>query len=819
MTVMKLKKYIFSMVMVGMGACLTTSCDDMLDLANDNIMSATAINNESQTASYVLGIIKKMQAVGVRTNVLGEVRGDLVTTNDYASTDMKDIANFDFSNEEALNNNRFNQPSDYYAIINQCNHFLANVDTAKISSVTGKSIFASEQAQVKYYRAWAYMQLGMIYGDNIPFLTEPVIDQESALNSNNQRYSFAQILDFLKEDINDELLIKEKPSWGNGIGIGNADYKMLFHNGYIVKGDIYLWSAVLKGKGAGEQDAMQAAKYYYKYLQNSKPRVLYNKLRLVETHEADKPYMIAGIDAVLNLDYETVLLMDNTTLTGDGYNMLCKYYNYDESNMIPACVVPSAALDTMSTRTEYCGYYDENGKRDTVYSDLIKFSETNINNHYKGDLRRSAYTESSINSDKVEKVYNAKNSTESVQIGLSRTTDVWLKFAEALNYAGCPYYSNAILSYGVNEDVVNDYVVPRTETSKADFVKEMALFNNISRGTTTMVSADSVSFRVSTILDGRHAGVHSNGAGFTQLNKKYFQEPVPTEEEEINKPVAPKAVPYPGQQPIPVKKPEASYTYFKDTLFFAEHCQIASGKRATNAKTATLVTPPYYKPLDVNSEAAKDFVKVYHDTPEDKALFLDVYSWHTYRNAKMNTRDANPIIADKPMFMPLTYEELATLGEAKSKDYQKDVLDAWTKGLKINPNDVLKYEQYQKDSAEWEANAKAFAQYLEEREQYEQDIYNWNCKLRTAHLESTVEQMDSLILAEQALENAFEGKRYYELMRRALWNKDASYLADPISRRNTPNSPNGEILNKLMDQNNWFLKWSDGAGSVIGPNK
>jgi hypothetical protein len=61
-----------------------------------------------------------------------------------------------------------------------------------------------------------------------------------------------------------------------------------------------------------------------------------------------------------------------------------------------------------------------------------------------------------------------------------------------------------------------------------------------------------------------------------------------------------------------------------------------------------------------------------------------------------------------------------------------------------------------------------------------------------------------MIINEMALEGAFEGYRYYDLMRVALRRGDASYLADPVSRRN--GERDAALYEKLSNTDNWYLK-------------
>ena len=63
--------------------------------------------------------------------------------------------------------------------------------------------------------------------------------------------------------------------------------------------------------------------------------------------------------------------------------------------------------------------------------------------------------------------------------------------------------------------------------------------------------------------------------------------------------------------------------------------------------------------------------------------------------------------------------------------------------------------------------------------------------------------VEDLIITEMALEGAFEGNRYYDLMRVAMRRGDNAYLADPISRRS--GIVDEALRSKLMDSKNWYL--------------
>ena len=94
--------------------------------------------------------------------------------------------------------------------------------------------------------------------------------------------------------------------------------------------------------------------------------------------------------------------------------------------------------------------------------------------------------------------------------------------------------------------------------------------------------------------------------------------------------------------------------------------------------------------------------------------------------------------------------------------------------------------------------------------EYYQMPYNPDIKDPAQQLAWQQDKVEEMIIDEGALEFAFEGHRYYDLLRVALRRNDPSWLANKIQGRNGK-APSGVSVD-LTDKNNWFLHWKGRIG-------
>ena len=498
----------------GLGGLLT-SCSDFFDQDSTYIIDAKKdhLNNATDTIYSLTGILNKVQAIADRTILLGEARGDLVTVTDATPADLRAVANFSIDDD-----NKYNNPLDYYAIINNCNYFIAKADTA-LKNNRNQFIFKNEYAEVKAIRAWTYLQLVTTYG-RVPFVTEPIMTKEESERS-YPMYDIKQVCNyFLNEDnlkslVNDDLSDNDKlPDYGI---IKSLPSRNFFFPIRLVIGDLNLWAENYK----------EAAKYYHDFIiyRNGRNGIYPTQVDVVawmdtqwNGYRKTWPKIFTDTETSSARDNELITMIPMDSIPSEGnYSELRNVFNTNAQNNYQASLVPSVKIQKLSDDQKYC------------FNDLgnVTYAPSNIygNKKMTGDLRLSQIWTSTENyhnpttGGTYTYQYIDKYSTKHVHI--YRRTLVYLRLAEALNRAGYPRYAFQILSSGVNTEVLQDSVIPHYRADSLIIMRDYNFPGTRQSDPANAYVANSSPYRD---FDVNTIGIHSRGCGFTPANE-YYQMP------------------------------------------------------------------------------------------------------------------------------------------------------------------------------------------------------------------------------------------------------------------------------------------------------
>ena len=482
---------------VGGGLLALTSCSDFLYDASDQVIYAEdhALDSDADTLWSVAGIMNKLQVLADRTILLGEMRGDLVSPTQYASADLRQMSLFTVDGS-----NKYNQPRDYYAVINNCNFFIARADTA-LRNNRNELIFMKEYAAVKAFRAWTYLQLTLNYGQ-VPFITDPILTKADA-ERDYPMYTIDDVCRYFITDITPYADI-EMPGYNT---IRGTDSRLFYYPIYVLLGDLYLWSGQYRA----------AAESYYKYIStrngtNAAYPISTNAVRFFNSDShwlstsdswSGSAFMIES--SMSNAELITMIPGDSIPSEGN-YSELRDLFNTNDNNDYHASIVPSQTIIDLSAAQKYCHY--------TTGGEFV-YAPEGLTGNRTGDLRLQAVYKTLENTNLV---VNGKRITNystiekyySRNVHLLRRAMVYLRLAEALNRAGFPRFAFQILKTGVNNSIIESEVVPYYPAD-ADWLRSFNFPNN-----TYVLETTAGATSENTL------GLHSRGAGYTAYNDSYL---------------------------------------------------------------------------------------------------------------------------------------------------------------------------------------------------------------------------------------------------------------------------------------------------------
>ena len=478
------------------------SCGKMLEMDSEMVEFASdnKLDTPEDTLYSVMGIIRQMQVVADRTMLLGELRGDLMQLTPEASTDLQKVVAVPASDETSI----YNNISDFYAIINNCNYFIANVDPN--AERMSKKYFRNEYIAVKVFRAWTYLQLAKIYG-RVPLVLEPLLSIEEAQNAVNSQYVDMQdICNYFISDLSQYVGAKddaevEFPQYG---AVNGFDSRKFFIPLRVILGEMCLW--------AGRYT--EAATYLHDYLTRTKNPIYTGAGAMSWVVSADLDFSKASIGNSFTDDLTEAGARENISLipmeTSEFYgvkSLVNNVYNSTLNNNYYAQAVPSEAMKQISKAANFVleiAITATNKDTVTAPKDNLPFPNS------AGDLRLyGSYRHDVVNRDATSDYSSDVNTIRKLPtnfIALYRVKYIYLLFAEALCRCGYVNSAFSILKYGLR----NEENAKRIHKAERDAAGELINFSN------------------DAFTETNTFGIHARGCGDVQCDKNYVIEPTIT---------------------------------------------------------------------------------------------------------------------------------------------------------------------------------------------------------------------------------------------------------------------------------------------------
>lgn len=471
----------------------TTSCEDML---TPDLTRYTENFSGRDTVYFYNGILRNVQDMVEQNELLGDLRSDLVTTTKYTSDSISNIVKYE--NKRIDGEDQLLNRAAYYKVINQCNFYLAKVDTT--AQKNNIKYMKREYAQVLNIRAWAYLQLVQTYG-TVPFITKPVDNADTGWEKNPEKWATADnLLDLLKADLKTANGIE----YANGYGYpdygeyqtGNSNFKvntkyLRFYSDLIL-GDLYLLHS------ANRQDYIEAAKSYYKFLRRYN-NTTYNVTGNFATYSRSQlpngtyqyyPRVDSWIGSGLNassLGNENITIIPSAANNTFGrvLSRNVQIFGFDPSSRnSTSSDVNGGSVSTSGQVTISVNYRSRQVGPSNAYVNLCK-AQSYSNTEYASGIASNITYFTGVGDARmhgtapiVETKEGGRDETENRYImksavpasvdgsGLAsgysfkhfrsiyRVRQVWLRYAEAINRAGFPRLAFAVLRDGLDHQTL-----------------------------------------------------------------------------------------------------------------------------------------------------------------------------------------------------------------------------------------------------------------------------------------------------------------------------------------------------------------------------
>lgn len=255
-----MKKFFIKATLLSIATMLMlTGCKKMFDKMPANELDhSQAYANVYDADAAVMGVYGKFMGLADRYVILNELRADLLDYTVNADKWLRQI-----SNHTATADNPYADPRPFYEVIINCNDVLFNLNKMYSDKKISEGDYYERYSDIACLRSFLYLQLGIHYGDEVRYVTNPLATLADTKNESLfPKVSFDALLDSLI-NFTETIPFRVPYSTGSSLNITLDGYptSKFFINKKCLLGDLYLW------KG----NYNKAANYYREVMETSTP--------------------------------------------------------------------------------------------------------------------------------------------------------------------------------------------------------------------------------------------------------------------------------------------------------------------------------------------------------------------------------------------------------------------------------------------------------------------------------------------------------------------------------------------------------------------
>lgn len=428
-----------------------TACSDIMDVESDRVVYEEnhRLDNPNDSIYSVMGVVAKLQNIADRIVIMQELRGDLMTVDaDNASEDLQHINSFDIDDT-----NSYGVRRDFYEVINNCNYILQRMDTTITEGQT--RVMLPEYAQVKTLRAWTYLQMALVFGE-VNYFSTPLTSTDH-LGESATKLDLDALAQTLIDDLKPFASVR-RLDYGSVDGWNSSQF---FVDTRMLLGDLYLLT---------NQYALAAEAYHDLMVARS----------LTVSSGYGSYFTSATRDGVNSNHIGAYLNEVMTRIPFDSdlraTHSLLGQLTYSET---PSLIPTTLFTTDMQQRTYF--HSDQAGAISRYFDGDLRGVISLASGQNIADAFGNAEIGNASNRMLITKFYNALSGSETdpldqrvlTSLSIYRPTQVYLRYAEAINRLGYHSVAFATLKYGLTRQNLADTL--RVDSTE---VKELPAYIN-----------------------------------------------------------------------------------------------------------------------------------------------------------------------------------------------------------------------------------------------------------------------------------------------------------------------------------------------------